>query len=656
MTWVRRTLPIVLLTLLPFAFHWKLFASDPAERTIFRGDFLNQHYAWKSYALSRVERGELPLWNPHVLGGVAIHANPQAAIFYPPSYLLLPFVEDGRVSYEALEAYQLLHQAFAGLGMWLLIRSFGIGNLGALMAAIVFMFTGFFTTPGHHAIIVTASWLPWSLGAVRYALDTERATRAVAVMAIAFAGFVLGGHPQVYYYGMLLTAAFALTTLGWRQALSRFVPAGVLAVGIAAVQLVPTFELAQASSRAELGYEYSASFGLSPYFLAAAFVPRGQVPLPGQEAAAPLHLYVGVGTLLLAAIGVSLSSHQRRWFFAASALLALFLSFGRDSPLFDGFYASVPGFDRFRVPYRLLGLYAGSMAVLAGYGVQALADAGGKTRRRIRSICWVSFAVLVLLAAWAAAMHTSVTAPGALPPEQFERLVGGAYWAVLLGALNVGLLVIWLWRARERWVIPLLVAVATLDLGAFVKDRGEHPSETFQRAGERLVHRLARFQEDGSRHASESNLENYAMLHGTRSVGGHSALVDARYRELMELSRTSANALALLNAKFIARGGPPSRYPWCGTRYQSPLPLVDLPPELSPTRIEIWPPVTTHSIRIVGAPLSAGDDGAVIEIGGERSRIEAGRPLDLRFEQEQRVSELTIELDPESHGFRLETI
>ncbi|HEY7697783.1 MAG TPA: hypothetical protein VIE88_05170, partial [Vicinamibacteria bacterium] len=172
---MKKLVPYLVIALLPFLLYWKLFHPDPEKRQIFRGDFLNQHYVWKSYALSRVKAFELPLWNPHILGGEAFHANPQVGIFYPPTYLLLPFHSEGSVSYEALEAYQLLHQAFAGVGILLLMRSLGVGTMGALASAVVFMFTGFFTTPGHQAIVLTASFVPWVLLAIRRAFERPTA-------------------------------------------------------------------------------------------------------------------------------------------------------------------------------------------------------------------------------------------------------------------------------------------------------------------------------------------------------------------------------------------------------------------------------------------------------------------------------------------------
>ncbi len=651
---LRRLAPLVALVVLPFALHWKLFALDPGDRKIFRGDFLNQHFVWKSYALSRVASGELPLWNPHVLGGVAIHANPQVAIFYPPTYLLLPFQVDGRVNYIALEAYQLGHQVFAGLGMWLLMRSFGVSTLGAFFAALVYTFTGFFTTPGHHAIVLTASWIPWTLYAVKKAM-LGTGTVSIGVASLTLAGMILAGHPQVAYYGIVLASTFALATGGFKRTLTRFAPAAVLAVGISAVQLLPTYQLAADSSRAELGYEYSSSFAFSPYFLASAFVPRGQVGLPGQIDAAPLHFYVGIGTLLLAAIGLTLARERWRLFFAASALVALFLSFGRDSPLFDWFYAGVPGFEKFRVPYRLLGVYTLGMAVLAGLGVQVLEDRSRKTRVRLRGILKTAWVTLALLAAWAAYLHTRVVQPGALEPAQMERLVGGAYWAVLLGTLNVVLLVMVLWRPKERWVIPMIAVVAVFDLGAFVKDRGERPYRSLARAQERAVHRIVRAQGYRSRYVSESNLENYAMIHGVDFAGGHAALIDARYAELLDLSHSSANALALLNAKFIARGAAATNYPWCGARFASPRPLLDISPEIAPAKIRLIPAVTASSFRLDWQPLDGSALGEV-ELRGVRHRLEPDRPLDVRFDEPTLIDSFTVRVDPGSGGVRLDAI
>ncbi len=646
-----------MVAILPFLLYWKLFHPDPEERQIFRGDFLNQHYVWKSYALSRVKAFELPLWNPHILGGEAFHANPQVGIFYPPTYLLVPFHSDGRVSYLALEAYQLLHQAFAGVGMLLFMRSLGAGTMGALAAAVVFTFTGFFTTPGHQAIVLTASWIPWVLLAIRRAFERKSPFRSV-LLALAVAMMILAGHPQVAYYGLLLACAYSLFEA--RASLLHLLPALLLGVGVAFVQLLPTYDLASESSRIELGYDYSTSFGFSPYFLSAVLAPRGQVPLPGQDGAAPLHVYAGIGTLLFAFIGVAFSKNRARLFFAAAALFALLLSFGKDSPLYDFFYAALPGLGSFRVPYRLLGVWGLGCSVTAGLGIEAMASASRKDRLRLRSVAQGAFAALLTLWLWAALVHTRLLSnAGSLEPRDVERVVGSAHWAVLLMALHFLLFLLFLWRRQageDRYVLPAMVALLAIDMAAFVKDRAQHPYSTLARADERPVHRFLKAQGPKGRYATPSSLQSYSMLFGTEHASGHAALVDSRYQALLDRSRTSANALSILNVKLVPLSHPTSVYPWCGARYASPLPIIDLPPELTPAKLSISPPIRgARRVVFYWTPLGSGGTG-VIEIGGSSHPLVGGEPLSLDFLEPTSLSELRVLVNKANPGIRIEDV
>ncbi|MGH9391419.1 MAG: hypothetical protein ACRD1Z_17575, partial [Vicinamibacteria bacterium] len=366
-------------------------------------------------------------------------------------------------------------------------------------------------------IVLTASFLPWVLLAVRRLFERKTALRSV-LLALAVAMMILAGHPQVAYYGLILASAFSLFEGGFRASLARFLPALVLGVGVALVQLLPTYDLASESSRVDLGYEYSTSFGFSPYFLSAILAPRGQVPLPGQDPAAPLHVYAGIGTLLFAFIGVGFSKARARIFFAAAALVALLLSFGKDSPIYDFFYAALPGLGSFRVPYRFLGLWTLGSSVLSGLGIEAMASATRKDRLRLRRVAQGAFVALMALWLWAALVHIRLlTHPGNLEPEDVERVVGSAHWAVLLWALFFLLFLLFLWRRRareDRYALPAIVALLAIDMAAFVKDRAQHPYSTLARADERRVHRFLKAQGphgERFRYATPSNLESYSM-------------------------------------------------------------------------------------------------------------------------------------------------
>ena len=638
---------------LPFLFYWKLFAWDVSERKIYRGDFLNQHYVWKSYVLGRVKDGEIPLWNPHVLGGVPIHANPQAGLFYPPNYLLLPFHQGGTLRYEALEAFQLLHLTLAGVGTWLLLRLLGLGVGAAWVGAIVSMFTGFFTTPGHHALVLSASWIPLVLFLVGRSMKaTDR--RSVGLLALGLSAMLLAGHPQPAYEGVLLASAWAWFLGGGFRFVRRFAPALGLAASIASVQFLPTMLLARESYRASSGYEFATSFEFSPLWLWAALVPRAQVVPPGELASAPLHVYVGIGSLLLAAVGLTWSSLRSRWFFAAVAVVAVFLSVGQDSILFDVAYLGFPGFGRFRIPFRWLGLYALAMSVLVGLGVQCLLAGGHRLRRRLRPLLGAAAVLLVLMGAWSAYLYTLLLkgADGAgLVPV--DRLVAGTNWALMLLALNAIFLLAYRWQPRARWPVWLVGGLLVIDLGSFVKDRGMRPYRTLVRSGERQVTRLVAAQAFPARYASGRRFENYAMLHGTESVGGHFSMLDGRYGELLDASSRSLNILSLLNVAFLARV--PSNMKWCGSRVHSPMPLIDITPSISPLTLKAQQPREVHSLRLTWSWI--GDAGsASVLANGHVFSFPARGPLEIRFSPPEIFQELTVRANNDSSGLRLEGI
>lgn len=652
---MKRFVPIVGLLLIPFLFYWKLFAWDPAERKVFRGDFLNQHYVWKSYLLTRVKQGEVPLWNPHILSGTAFHANPQVGLFYPPNYFLLAFHSDGEVSYRALEAFQLAHQVIAGIGMWLLLRWLGLGLGAAWTGALVGMFTGFFTTPGHHALVLTASWIPLVLYLTGRAARTAGA-RSIGLAAIAITMLLLAGHPQPAYYGVLLATAWAWYCGGWRVTLRRYAPALFLAVTVASVQLLPTYQLARDSTREGAGYGYSTTFDFSPLHLAGALVPRGQVLRQGEDPSMPLHIYVGIGSLFLAAIGIAYSRSQVRWFFGSVVAVSLLLAMGSNSFLFDLAYLAVPGFDRFRVPYRLLGLFTFGMAGLAALGMETLLTANRRVRRRLRSVVMGGLALLVILGAWSAYMNTQfLISPDVVGAKQILRLISGANWALVLVAINIVLLEAFRWQKARLWPAWVLLGLLLIDLGSFVKDRGLHPYRSLVRAAERPVTRLLRAQSYRARYVTDTNLENYSMLHGTEFVGGSDALVDKRYAALLSRSRKSANVLALLNVKFVDRRASPSAMTWFGPRFRSPLPLIDVPPDISPLTLRLRPAREVGRVRVLWSPLGLGGR-ASIEINETLHELPVKGPLELDLSPRVKLKTLTIRVEGSDAGVRIEDI
>ncbi len=93
--------------------------------------------------------------------------------------------------------------------------------------------------------ILVLSFLPWVFAGIDLVLDDDypRRGRAIGLLAIPTALFLVAGHPQMTFIGLALFATWTLSRLFARGAWRRLLPlAGGLALGatLAAAQLIPS--------------------------------------------------------------------------------------------------------------------------------------------------------------------------------------------------------------------------------------------------------------------------------------------------------------------------------------------------------------------------------------------------------------------------------
>ena len=161
--------------------------------------------------------------------------------------------------------------------------------------------------------------------------------------------------------------------------------AAVWGAALAAIQLLPTAELAAHSQRAgnltDLTFAYELSFW--PWRLITLLAPdffgnpaRGEYWAYGtywEEAA-----FVGVLPLMLAALALAAWWRKRKQsaggplslvpFLALLCLVSILLALGNRTPLYPLLFRYVPGFGLFQAPARLTVGYALGIALLAGIG------------------------------------------------------------------------------------------------------------------------------------------------------------------------------------------------------------------------------------------------------------------------------------------------
>ncbi|MCU1447933.1 MAG: hypothetical protein JWP02_103, partial [Acidimicrobiales bacterium] len=352
-----------------------------------------EHYLPLHILAARAWRaGHLPAWNPFGFSGYPLMATNQAAVFYPPNAL---FIVAGPAIANNLTV--VFSFAIAGAGAFLLGRRLCGDDVGALVAGLGFAFCGFmFAHIGHQSMIASISWLPWTLlgfDLVRQRITPLRLSLASGALALA----LIAGHSQMFaLVGLALGIyAGALAVLEWRETRGRplLVAAvvGVVACGLAAVQLVPTLSILRETDRSKLSYADATSFSYMPSDVPLiAFPYLNGAPYPTNPFSSPyrghwnlteLSGYPGMAVLALAGAGLGALRRDRRSVaLVAVGATTLLMAVGATTPIGRVVY-HVPLFGQFRAWARYVVVTDLVLALLAAYGVAALRSESAEIRR-----------------------------------------------------------------------------------------------------------------------------------------------------------------------------------------------------------------------------------------------------------------------------------
>jgi hypothetical protein len=214
---------------------WDSVRQQAPQRGPEVADLIALIYPFHAFAAREVRAGTLPLWNPYISSGAAFQASPPSALFYPLNwiYFFLP-------APWAWTTALALRMFLAAVFMALLIRALGGSLAGCIVAGIVFAACGFMTAWQGQVIGDSAIWLPMICYSV-HRLYRDRSMTSVALTSLSFAMPVLAGHPETAAHSALVGCAFALVFAD-KRFIARFALAGVLAAGLASVQILPTLE------------------------------------------------------------------------------------------------------------------------------------------------------------------------------------------------------------------------------------------------------------------------------------------------------------------------------------------------------------------------------------------------------------------------------
>ncbi len=377
-------IPIVFIFVLTFLFFYKIFLNP--THMLYPATDLGIYSAWKNFFVKSFQNSnKIPLWNPYLFSGSTFVGSGQSAMFYPINVLYLIFPIELIFGYIFVLNFFLI-----GLFTYLYCRTIKLNRFSSIIAAICFEYSGTIVLklyPGHIFIVDGIVWFPLMLLFFELAIQFGR-YRYGLFAGIPTALMFLSGNAQIALYGYTSSCIYFILRLFLDYLQNRnkfqifkiiFVPLISLFVGLAlsAIQLLPSYEFSKLSTRMNgVDFSFASSFSLPPKQLISFILPHffGS-PLTstywGKGNFWELNGYIGLFPLLLTFISLCFIFKNKYIItLFALVLFSLFFSFGSYSLLYKIFYNYIPGFNLFRVPARFLFVYAFSVSVLAGIGVQ----------------------------------------------------------------------------------------------------------------------------------------------------------------------------------------------------------------------------------------------------------------------------------------------
>ena len=550
-------------------------------RVLFWGTPLLQFLPWRTYALSVLRQGHLPLWNPLLGMGAPLLANYQSALVYPPHLLLLvlnPAWGSGLLV--------MLHLVWAGVGTALLARRLGMDRLGQCVAGLGFGLSGYLVArAGFFSINAAAAWLPWIIlaadrmtAALPESSDWRAHIRPCIPLAVVLAFQWTAGHAQTAWYSLILLAAWVLWRTveagGWRRLVVNtacLAASGACAFALAAPQLLPTLEYLAQSYRAQaLDPEMALTYSFWPWrFLGILAPSMFGSPVSGDywgygnfwEDA----IYIGVLPLLLALLALVRAVRRRGQhvgltrFLVAVGAVAIVLALGSNTPVFPWLFRTVPTFSLFQAPSRWMLLLEFGLALIAGAGASAWAKVEG------RALYWSRLGTAGAGAVAGAAWLTRVILP-AVEPTLIRAVSIAGLWLFLAGVLVLlrrEQASAW-WTAAVAVVVTADVVIAGIGLNPMAAsdlyrgtsalaeriDDGHRvffPADLEQEVKFDWAFRFDRFDSlDDWRLVRESGLPNVALLDGIPSTSNFDPLQPERWVRWMKMLQQGGEAEPLL--------------------------------------------------------------------------------------------------------------
>ncbi|MBZ5728904.1 MAG: YfhO family protein [Acidobacteriia bacterium] len=313
----ERRVVAILAILLTCAFFYEYL--PPFKRVHVFSDIEGFHYPLQRYAFQTLKEGRFPQWDPSIYCGISFVGNVQAAVLYPPAWLMYAASwRYPRLPFKALEGFAFAHIWLGFLLCWLWLRGRRLGRLASALGAASFACGGYMVSQIVHLGVVTAmAWMPLGLWGIDEAVE-RRDWRPLWKTALASALCFLAGYPASWLVFCATNFLYALASRAHWRAAAGVCAALAASMLLAMVQLLPVLEASHL-----MYHDDKYGGGVVDWkVLIALFVPNWFDFNLGTKAPYPevIPLYWGLATMFVIAWAVS--RHNVRPYTQALVVLA----------------------------------------------------------------------------------------------------------------------------------------------------------------------------------------------------------------------------------------------------------------------------------------------------------------------------------------------
>ena len=457
-------IPIILFVITTVIFFWGQLGGN----TFFWEDFAEYVYPTQTFAARESAGGVIPFWNPYIFSGMPFLADLQTGFFYPLNRLLNFFVDsNGHLSVWGLQFVTIIHFFIAQVSFYFLMIHYKRTQLSAIFSSIAFAFSGIMVLHVIHPMMVYhLAWFPLVLIFFDKGI-IEKDFRKGIIAGLILGMSLLAGHPQTglylftflfIYFVWIVSYDFIKNKPSVKEIALSKLPAFItfiVAVGIFAIQYMPSRELADSAVRNESSYEKSSEGSMEFSQIVSAVIPNsfGKVT-PDENNKFPFYLmdgenqapyyyywettfYFGAPIFLLGLFGFIVGFNDKRIQpLIFLAIFGFFYALGDNFFIHKIFY-NLPFFNLFRMPARMMMFSAIAFPIAAGFGFDYLLKNYNQLKNIIiASVFPIFIALLGVAGIISGLINTPSSMTGSLTSISFLSLLFSAITFVMLYLLN----------------------------------------------------------------------------------------------------------------------------------------------------------------------------------------------------------------------------